>query len=101
MWIVINREPRPDAQHWTGRQWLAAADAIAWPIAWVAFVLSTPVSAGVVGQVVVALAAWAGLNRLYLAIWVNHRYWFTTWRWGRVLLAIILMGWVMKLAAPG
>jgi len=97
MWIVINREPRPDAPEWPGRRWLAAVDAVGWPAAWVALVFSAPVPTGVVGQVAVAVAVWCGLGRLHRALCENHRYWFTTWRWGRVALAMLVMGWVIKL----
>lgn len=30
----------------------------------------------------------------------NHRYRFTTWRWGRIVAALLLMGAVMKLMLP-
>ena len=36
--------------------------------------------------------------RLYRAIWSNHRYWFTTWRWGRIVAALLLMGEALKFA---
>jgi len=36
--------------------------------------------------------------RLHRAIWNNHRYWFTTWRWDRIVGALLLMGEVLKLA---
>jgi hypothetical protein len=28
----------------------------------------------------------------------NHRYHFTTWRWGRVALGLLLIGMVLKVA---
>jgi hypothetical protein len=31
-------------------------------------------------------------------VWVNHRYWFTTWRWGRISAALIVIGMVLKFA---
>jgi hypothetical protein len=39
-----------------------------------------------------------GLGRLHRALWENHRYWFTTWRWGKVLGAMLLIGAVLKLS---
>jgi hypothetical protein len=30
---------------------------------------------------------------------VNHRYWFTTWRWARIVGALVVIGMVLKLAA--
>jgi hypothetical protein len=32
---------------------------------------------------------------------MNHRYWFTTWRWGRVAAAMLLVGAVLKVAMAG
>ena len=28
MWLLVAREPRANAPHWTGRRWLAAIDAV-------------------------------------------------------------------------
>jgi len=49
--------------------------------------------------VLTACAIAAGVVRLHRAIAVNHRYRFTTWRWGRVLAGLLLFGWLLKLAA--
>jgi hypothetical protein len=57
-----------------------------------------PGPAGLVGPFVTALAVLLGLGRLHRALWVNHRYWFTTWRWGKVLGAMLLIGAVLKIA---
>jgi len=62
------------------------------------------VPTGVVDQVAVALAVWCGvvwrgLARRHQARWVNHRYWFTTWRWGGPVAAFLLMAWVIKFMA--
>ena len=35
MWLLVAREPRPDAPDWPGRRLLAAVDAVAWPLLWV------------------------------------------------------------------
>jgi hypothetical protein len=32
---------------------------------------------------------------------VNHRYWFTSWRWGRVVAALLAVGAVLKVTMPG
>jgi hypothetical protein len=37
-------------------------------------------------------------GRLHRALWVNHRYWFTTWRWGKVLASMMVIGAVLKLS---
>ena len=98
MWLLVAREPRPDAPDWPGRRVLAALDAVAWPLMWVLFIRQVPGPAGLVGPFVTALAVLLGLGRLHRALWVNHRYWFTTWRWGKVLGAMLLIGAVMKLS---
>jgi hypothetical protein len=98
MWLLVAREPRPDAPEWPGRRLLAAIDAVAWPLMWVLLIGQVPGPAGLVGPFVTALAVLLGLGRLHRALWVNHRYWFTTWRWGKVLGAMLLIGAVMKLS---
>ncbi|MEI7464992.1 MAG: hypothetical protein WCJ87_06580 [Burkholderiales bacterium] len=30
----------------------------------------------------------------------NHRYWFTTWRWGKVLAWMMVIGAVLKVTMP-
>lgn len=97
MWLLVAREPAPDAPYWPGRRWLAAIDAIAWPVAWMMLIQTIPGPLGIVGPVVAALVALAGVGRLHRALWVNHRYRFTTWRWGRVLAAMVLLGYFLKL----
>ena len=97
MWLLVAREPWPDAPDWPGRRLLAAVDAVAWPLMWVLLIQQLPGPAGLVGPFVTALAVLLGLGRLNRAIWVNHRYWFTTWRWGKVLASMLLIGAVMKL----
>lgn len=98
MWLLVAREPRPDAPEWPGRRLLAAVDAVAWPLMWV--LLSRQVSgpAGLIGPFITAMAVLMGLARLHRALWVNHRYWFTTWRWGKVLASMLLIGAVLKLS---
>ena len=100
MLLVVLRESRPDAPLWPGRRLLAAVDATVWPLAWVLLVKHVPAPVGIVGPFVVAVAALSAAIRLHRAIWINHRYWFTTWRWGRIVGALLLMGEVLKLALP-
>jgi hypothetical protein len=52
-----------------------------------------------VGQLVMACAVISSLRRLHRALWLNHRYRFTTWRWGRVVMALLLVGLLLKLSA--
>jgi hypothetical protein len=99
MWLLVAREPRPDAPNWPGRRLLAAVDAIAWPLLWVLMIRHAPQPVGLVGPFVTALAVLACMSRLHRALWVNHRYWFTTWRWGKLLAATLLIGAMLKVNA--
>jgi small-conductance mechanosensitive channel len=99
MWIIVTRTPKPDAAYWPGRRHLAVVDALAWPTFWVALVAIAPFSAGVIGIIVVAIALVAAVLRVQRAILSNERYWFTTWRWGAPLFAIVVAGYVMKVVA--
>ena len=100
MWLMVARAPSPDAPYWRGRRWLAAFDALVWPLLWVLVFRYAPMPVGIVGPVAVALAVLSATGRLHRALWVNHRYRFTTWRWGRVVAVLLLMGAVLKLAMP-
>jgi hypothetical protein len=97
MWVLIAREPWPDAPYWPGRQLLAAVDAVLWPTLWVLVINHAPAPVGLVGPFATALAVLCGLGRLHRALWLNHRYRFTTWRWGRIASALLLIGVVMKM----
>ena len=101
MWLLVAREPRPDAPYWPGRRWLAAVDAAMWPLLWVLLFSHAPKPVGLVGPFVAGVALLCALGRLHRALWVNHRYWFTTWLWGRIAAALMLMGVVLKLSLPG
>jgi hypothetical protein len=80
---------------------LAAVDAVVWPLLWVWVFRHAPEPVGLVGPFVTAMAVLLGLGRLHRALWVNHRYWFTTWRWGRVAAALLVVGAVLKVTVPG
>lgn len=98
MWILFARAPVPDASYWPGRRWLAAVDAVAWP-AIAPFVLAhVPGGTGIVLPMASAIFGLAGLMRLHTALWLNQRYRFTTWRWGRILVLLLLIGLAMKFA---
>ena len=97
MWLLIAREARTDAPMWVGRRTLAAVDALVWPLLWVLVFRLAPEPVGLIGPFVAAVAALCALERLHRALWINHRYWFTTWRWGKTLAAMLLVGAVLKL----
>lgn len=101
MWLLVQREPWPDATCWPGRRLLASIDAVVWPLL-LALVLShVPARVGLVGPVVFALAVVFAVARLDRALRINHRYRFTTWRWGGLAAALVLMGLILKLATSG
>jgi hypothetical protein len=98
MWLLVAREPRANAPYWTGRRWLSAIDAVVWPLLWVLLLSQVDVPVGIIGPMVVAIALLFSVERLHRAVWANHRYWFTTLRWGRVLIALFVIGLVLNLA---
>ena len=98
MWLLVARQPKPDAAYWPGRRWLAVVDAVAWPLACVLVFSRAPEPVGLVGPFVMAVALLCALGRVHRALCENHRYWFTTWRWGRIAAAMLLIGFVLKLS---
>lgn len=99
MWLLVAREPRQDAPQWSGRKSLAVLDALAWPVAAVSLITLSPLHLGVVGPVLMAAVLWLSVSWLHRAIWMNHRYRFTTWRWGGVALGLIMVGAILKMVA--
>ncbi len=97
MWLLVVREPRQDAPQWSGRKSLAVVDALAWPVAAVLLMSLSPLHLGVVGPVLMVTVLLLSVSRLRRAIWLNHRYRFTTWRWGGLVLSLMLIGSVLKL----
>lgn len=95
MWVLFAREPPPDAPYWRGRRSLAALDASVWPALWICVVIHLP-AAGIFGPMACAIALFAAVRRLRVALWCNHRYRFTTWRWIRVLASLLLLGGSLK-----
>jgi hypothetical protein len=56
------------------------------------------------GELAVALAmallVVSGVRRVFTALLVNHRYRFTTWRWGRFLARMLAVGGLLKRGLP-
>lgn len=96
MWLILARAPLPDAPYWPGRRLLALADAAGWPSVWIAVAMHLPQPAGIVGPMVIVLAVLSAIGRLHRAVCENHRYHFTTWRWGRLALGLLLLGAMLK-----
>lgn len=99
MWLLVAREPRQDAPQWMGRRGLAALDAVVWPALALLMIYIAPEPLGVFGPVAFATVLVASLVRLRRAICRNHRYWFTTSRWGGVALGLMLVGAAIKAVA--
>jgi hypothetical protein len=98
MWLLYARAPPPDVHVWPGRRALAFVDALAWPVCLAALVVSAPFPSGVAGASAVAYCAVAAIRRAHRAVAENHRYHFTTWRWGRRLAFVLAFGYALKLA---
>lgn len=98
MWLIFARAPPPDVRVWPGRRALALLDALAWPAAWAWIVSNVPLSGGLAGRCVLAVCVVSALLRAYRAAAVNHRYRFTTWRWGRWFALVLVFGYVLKFA---
>lgn len=99
MWLLVAREPRQDAPHWAGRKSLAVLDAVAWPLAAVLLIYLSCMPLGVVGVVLMAAAFVLSVARLRRALWLNHRYRFTTWRWGGMVFGLMMVGAVLNMSA--
>lgn len=100
MWMLFARAPPPDAPYWPGRRWLAAIDAIAWPGTTCFAMQELKESGELVVALVMTLLVASAARRLTRALLANHRYHFTTWRWGRTLFWMIALGALLKLGPP-
>lgn len=71
MWLLVAREPPPDAPYWPGRRLLASVDAAVWPFLWVLVFSHAPKPAGLVGPFVAAVALLFALSRLHRAFCIG------------------------------
>jgi hypothetical protein len=99
MFVLIAREPKPDASPWPGRRLLAAVDAVAWPFCLALLFLQVPAAEPLV-RPALAVATLCAALRFCGAVFANHRYRFTTWWCVQVGLVLLLVWAVMKLALP-
>ena len=99
MWIFVARQERKDATSWRSRRLLAAIDAVAWPAAYMVAAWRLRAELGLVCQMAFVVASVSLTLRLKRAVLSNDRYFFTTTRWLRVGLALLLIGYVLKWTA--
>ncbi len=101
MWIVIPRRERPVMPYWPGRRWLGALDAVGWPVFWMVMLMRVETPMGGVRPFLLAVLAWCAFSRFWRATFDNSDYTFTTWRWGKVLGGLLLVGWILRVTAAG
>lgn len=101
MWLLLARNPLPDAFIWPGRRALAAVDAVLWPLICVLLLWQIPFPLGALGPTSVGVGTVIALARMRRAVWQNHRYRFAMWRWGRGLAVLLLFGVALKLSTLG
>lgn len=99
MFVVLYRSPKPAADQWPGRRWLAALDAVLWPALWITGVAAVQDRTGILGPVAIAFLVVCAAARLTRAIWSNERYWFSTWRWGKYAVVLVAIGFALQLVA--
>ena len=105
--IALIQKKDPQRGHfdtaWTLNLIVAAGGAVvtaalAWPAAWIAGAMTIRPGGGAVGHLLIAVCLVAAFQRGHRALAHNARYHFTTWRWGRVLVMILAIGYALKLA---
>jgi hypothetical protein len=97
MWIIVAREPRPDAPYWPARRFLAAVDSVAWPLAAICALQWAGESTHLFGSAGAAILTLVGLSRLRTALWFNGRYRFTSWIVLKVFGTLAVLGLFLKL----
>ena len=100
MWMIVAHSLHPDAVVWRGRSQLAVLDALLWPllVVWAAVTLLS--ASGVMLAVVLPVGVLSAARRLRCAIWLNHRYRFTTWWVLRLCTVLWAVGLAAKLVLP-
>ena len=97
MLMFLALSPRPDVPVWRARRALAALDALAWPALFAGLAVQQLSGAGVVQGVILAVCGWAAMARTRRALCNNERYRFTTWRWGKVLFALLAVALCLQI----
>jgi hypothetical protein len=96
MWLLFTRAPAPDAPYWPGRRWLAAADAVVWPGLYWLLLGQIDEAGGLVVALLKSLLVLSAAQQLRVALLMNHRYQFKTWRWGRCLARVVAIAALLR-----
>jgi hypothetical protein len=96
MWLLFARAAPPDVPYWPGRRWFAAVDAVVWP-GFVGFALGQIDEAGgLLIALLKALLVLSAARRLHVALLLNYRYHFSTWRWGWTLARMLAIAALLR-----
>jgi hypothetical protein len=71
---------------------------VAWLLFWVILASQIDAPVGNVGTMIVAVLPLFSVERIHRAVWVIHRYWFTTWHRARIAISLMAIGVVLKFA---
>lgn len=72
-----------------------------WPVIGVLLLRHAVGFATVMGGVMLWALAGLALQRMSRAWWANSRYRFTTWRLAKVMLALLVLGVILKIVMAG
>ena len=89
MWLLFTRAPPQDAPYWPGRRCLAAVDAVVWPGLYWLLLSQIDEAGGLFIALLKSLLALSAARQLQVALLMNHRYRFRTWRWGWCLARVV------------
>ena len=96
MWLLFTRAPPPDAPYWPGRRWFAAVDAVMWPGLYCLLLCQIDEAGGLFIALLKSLLVLSAARSLRVALLINHRYQFRTWRWGWSLARIVALAVLLR-----
>lgn len=96
MWMLFTRAPMPDAPYWPGRRWFAVVDAVVWPGLYGLLLSQIDGGGGLFVALLKSLLALSAARQLHVALLMNHRYRFRTWRWGWCLARVVAIAALLR-----
>lgn len=96
MWLLFTRAPIANAPYWPGRRWLAAVDALVWPVLYWLLLSQIDEAGGLFIALLKSLLALSAARQLHVALLMNHRYRFRTWRWGWCLARVVAIAALLR-----